>query len=171
MSIEPVVVELRTGKAMFLGILASFCGTVLLLLGLFGAASGELDGDGIFLGRLVVLMTLSFAAFYLGLAIRKPVALRMDAHGISGYFAESSIWPEIMTIESWESAKGRRYLGFAFLNPDTIHSRQSRWRRFCNWSRNRDFGDRFQIVIPEALLMDGGVEYLAAQARAFHRAA
>ena len=171
MNLQPVIVELRTGNAKFLGILAGSCGTVLLVVGLFWAASGALAGDGVFLGGLVVIVILSFAAFYLGLAIRKPVALRMDAHGISGYFAEPSVWPEIMTIESWESAKGRRYLGFAFLNPDIIHSRQSRWRRFCNWSRNPNFGDRFQIVIPEALLMDGGVEHLAAQARAFHRMA
>ena len=171
MTTKPVVVDLKTGRAMFFGVLSGFCAIVLGTSGILIAAAGEMEGPAAFWGGCLVLFFGGVATYNLGLAIQKPVALRLDAHGISGYFAAPSAWPEIMQIEAWTGSKGQRYLGFAFLNSDVITSRQSLWRRLGHWYHNPGFGYRYQIVIPEDMLRGGGVDYLAAQACAFQRAA
>lgn len=168
MSLTPVIVELRTGKALFLGILASICTLVLAGFYIPLTVAEALDGQIVFFGGCVVLAVAAFAAYYLGLAIRKPVALRMDSHGISGFYAEPAVWPEIMEVAALDGHKGARYLCFAFLNPDTIRNRQSAWSKFSNWSRG-PFGYRYQIVISQELLLDRDVESLAIIARAFQR--
>ena len=171
MTSQPVVAELRRGRALLLGTLSGISGLVLLGVFLLIAATGQMEGQELVLSLCLAASLLGISAHHIGLALRRPVALRIDASGISGYFAEPAVWPEIMEIDAWQGSKGRRYLGFAFLNPDIILGRQSAWRRFSNWSRNPGFGYRYQIVISEDLLQDYGVDALAAQARAFHRAA
>ena len=166
---EPVIVQIRPGKALFLGVLSGFVGLMFFGLFMFLWIFGTTEQGMVFLGGLTGLAILGYAVHHLGIAIRKPVALRMDAHGISGYFAEPSVWPEIMEIETFSGSKGARYLGFAFLNPDIIRDRQSFARRLYNWSHR--FTYNYQIVVPETLLRDADVDTLAAAARAFHRAA
>ena len=168
MTPKTIIVHMRTGKAMLIGCMAAFCTLVLLGFGILIAASGKMEGQTVFLGSCVLLALGGSAAYYIGLAIRKPVALRMDAIGISGYFAEPAVWPEIMEIATFEGSKGARYLGFAFLNAETIRNRQSAWSKFNNWARN-PFGYRYQIVISQELLLDRDVETLAMLARTFQR--
>ena len=177
MTPETVIVQLRTGKAFTFGSMTVFCILTLLGFGILVAAAGRLDGQTIFIGGSILLLLAICAAYYFGLAIRKPVALRMDANGISGYYAEPAVWSEIMEIATFETSKGARYLGFAFLNPETIRNRQSAWRKFSNWARNpfqnksRNAHYHYQIVISQELLLERDVESLATIARAFHRAA
>jgi len=169
MTLDTVVVEIRTGKAVFLGLLSGFCAAWFLQSSVTLFLADGAERQPLILSLFVFCFTAAAAAHYLGVAVRKPVALRMDVHGISGYYAEPATWPEIMSIDAFKGTKGRKYLGFAFLNPDTIRKRQSALSKLLNWSKNPSY--TYQIVVPEEILRDADVEGLAARARAFQRAA
>ena len=166
---DPILIPIRATHALILGILSGFCGLMLtgtvLTLGWIGARSGP----GFLAGLCAGLGVLAYAVHSIGVSIRKPVALRMDAHGISGYYATPSRWIEIMQIETFSGRKGRRYLGFAFLNPDMVAARQSWFLRALTWADNPR--GRYQIVIPEAVLTGTDVEQVAFHARALQSAA
>ena len=69
-----------------------------------------------------------FAIYALGLAISKPVGLRIDPDGISGYFAPSLRWDEIERVEPFYVHKGSA-IGIMLKDPEAWRAKQTGWGR------------------------------------------
>ncbi len=115
--------------------------------------------------------TVGFTAttlYFIGVALKSPTALRMDARGISGFYADPATWAEIAYIESFANNKGHMFLGFTLRDHIAFRDRQTPWRRRKSHAYGRSTGHH--IIVPEALLLDASAEDLARSARAFHAA-
>lgn len=99
----------------------------------------------------------------LGIAFSRPIALRMDQNGISGYYADPATWREIDQIDLVTDSKGNVSLGFALNDPVGFRDRQTPWRRFLYWSNGRSHGHH--VVIPHLALKNGQAEQLVDHAR------
>lgn len=128
--------------------------------------------DGLVAGGLAVFLFFAWFAFtFLALARSRPVALRMDEKGISGYYVDPATWDEIKDVRAFIAGKGHRFLGFELKDPATFRDRQTPWRRYRSWSLGRQNG--VHQVVPEMVLAAVTVEELAKTARQFfqdHRA-
>lgn len=108
-----------------------------------------------------------------GLALRKPVALRMDAKGISGYYITPALWDEIAEIGTYSQTAGAlrhsgetvRFLGFRLHDPVGFRDQQTAWERLRSWSSGRGVG--YHLVIPGTALDNDNLDALAAQAEVF----
>ncbi|MEP5732136.1 MAG: hypothetical protein ABJL67_22505 [Sulfitobacter sp.] len=109
------------------------------------------------------------AAFFFGIAWRRPVALRLDRHGISGFYTPPATWDEITDIGIFKDTNHNRFLGFALRDPIGFRDRQTAWGRLKSHFSNRSFG--YHIIVPDIILQDADVETIAEQAKAFHTAA
>lgn len=163
---DPVIVHIRTRKSFWMGVLFSVFGLQWsLLFGAFMWLSSEIS-FGLFLafapGPLSGLMGL----WFLGIALKSPVALRMDAHGISGFYADPATWDEITTIGTFTDANRNRFVGFAVQDPIALRDRQTAWGRLKSHASGRHYG--YHIAVPERLLKGSDVEALATQAKALH---
>ncbi|MFC6636553.1 hypothetical protein [Sulfitobacter sediminilitoris] len=82
--------------------------------------------DGLVAGGLAVFLFFAWFAFtFLALARRRPVALRMDEKGISGYYVDPATWDEIKDVRAFIAGKGHRFLGFELKDPATFRDRQT----------------------------------------------
>jgi hypothetical protein len=99
----------------------------------------------------------------LGVAIKRPVALRMDKTGISGFFTDPVTWGEIDQINVVRSHKGQLMLGFALNDPISFRDTQTPWRRYRYWANGRSFGH--QVILPHLTLKNGQAAKLVVAAR------
>lgn len=107
--------------------------------------------------------------WFLGVAIKRPVALRMDKNGISGFYADPATWDEIDQINVVRSHKGHLMLGFALTDPIGFRDKQTPWGRYRYWANGRSFGH--QVILPHLTLKNGQAEQLVVAARALKAAA
>ena len=152
-----------------MGGLLAFCALFCLAFAALIVWSGSEFGTAfwIFLGSLVFFGLPSFR--FLGVAIKRPVAFRIDKNGISGYYADPATWREIADINVVTDGKGRASVGFALIDPVGFRDKQTPWRRFTYWSNGRGLGHH--VIISHLLLGRGQAMKLADQARAFKAAA
>ena len=106
-----------------------------------------------------------FALYFFGLAAKTPAALRMDAQGISGFYADPAKWDEIKAVKVIKDSKNDRFLGFVLTDPIAFRDRQTAWGRFKSWSNWN--GNGAHIVVPQMVLADTDVKDLAQQAQHF----
>ena len=165
----PILVPIRRSRSLMIAgsfaVLAAFC------LGFFGLVlTRDAPIDALpFVTFAVGAGCAALAFYFAGVALRAPMALRMDQNGISGYYAEPAEWREIKDIGVITGQKGHRFLGFALHDPIAFRDRQTAWRRLTSWSNGRSTGHH--IVIPELILKDRSVDDLAAEANALHKGA
>ena len=165
----PTIVHINPRRARFLGLL---CGALTLLMGLPLVAVFLSIGHfelPIVLGLILVVIFAALAVFSLGLARRRPVALRMDERGISGYYVEPALWRDIADIGLWSQPKAGRFIGFSLKDPKLFFDQQSPWRRFVTWANGRNAG--YHLIIAESILKDADVAELVRIAQTFHAAA
>lgn len=165
---EPVVVQIKPGTSIALGF-------VFLPFALFGVIYGGLTliwfGPSIHmvLGLPCTAVFGALSAYFFGIALRKPVALRMDQNGISGFYAEPTSWAEIRAIGVFTTDKEKTFLGITLHDPIAFRDRQTPLRRLKSWSSGRSSG--YHILIPEMILQDATARDLALRAKALHAAA
>ncbi len=170
---EPVLI--RIGRAR-LGWLSA--GLALLTLWCLGFSAlvlslDSIDGTLLFIGLLCAVGFGWLALFCGGVALSSPVALRMDQHGISGFYTEPVSWHEISGIgiavtevNVHRNFRNQRHLGFALHDPVGFRDRQSAWRRLTSWLSGRTSG--YHITVPELVIKGIALEELLEQARAMH---
>jgi hypothetical protein len=165
---EPVIVKINRRRAILLGALIlpiALVGLIFLWLAIFIAESFNWPA---FLALLLTICCGAVSLFFFGIAYRMPVALRMDAQGISGFYADPATWQEISDSAAFSGNKGHLFLGFALHNPVGFRDRQTAWQRLKSWSSGRGYG--YHIVVPEVILKDATVEDLATKAKVLHAA-
>lgn len=165
----PILVPTRRSRSLMIA--GSFAVLAVFCLGFFGLAltrAAPLDALP-FVTFAVGAGCAALTFYFVGVALRAPMALRMDQNGISGYYAEPAEWAEIKDIGVITGQKGHRFLGFALHDPIAFRDRQTAWRRLTSWSSGRSSG--YHIVIPELILKDRSVDDLAAEANALRKAA
>ena len=130
----PVLVHLNGKRCV---ILATVYGTFAALMGGLIALPIMVGiFDGLVAGGLAVFLFFAWFAFtFLALARRRPVALRMDEKGISGYYglvaadehvaAAVVAVDEIKDVRAFIAGKGHRFLGFELKDPATFRDRQT----------------------------------------------
>ncbi|KIN75065.1 hypothetical protein Z945_2964 [Sulfitobacter noctilucae] len=167
---DTIIVQIRPRRAMAIGVCTGLVAAIWLMIcfWLFVFHANGLTWAG-FLSTLVGAVFAGLACLNIGIAFKKPAALRMDAHGISGFYADPATWHEIEKIDTITDAKGRRFLGFGLLDAVAFRDHQTPWRRFVCWANGRHSG--LHIIISEALLRDATAEGLAAQAKRLHQQA
>ena len=163
---DPVTIPIKHMKALWFGVF----NIVLSLLAWWIVFVVVLNGAGFSFGLFSAICIGSIFVFlgvwFIGLSLKRPVAFRMDRHGISGFYTEPLTWNEISKIEAVAGAKGHRSLGFRVHDPMALRARQTPWRRFVSWDAG--FSTGTQILIPETLLHGVRVADLMTQAKAFH---
>lgn len=97
--------------------------------------------DGLALYGL--LMFSGLAVYALGIAWARPVGLRIDQHGLSGYYVASLTWDEIKSVEALGLYRGHG-IGLTLKDPQQFVARQSVWGRVRYALRRRPY----DIVIP-----------------------
>ncbi len=109
---------------------------------------------------LVILMGLvvcgGLAVFGLGLAIRRPVGLRIDGQGLSGYCTPSLSWDEIDGVEARSFHKGHG-VAVKLSDPGAFWARQSAWFRLRSLGRVSPFfviNTTYLRVRPEDIAAD-----------------
>lgn len=161
-STEPVIIRINRAKAVLLA-------SLLIPIALLGAAFFIFAVTVVANFRGLTWAAFALAAisgagavFYFGLAARHPVALRMDVHGISGYYIAPVTWNEIAATGVFHDSKGNAFLGFALHDPIAFRERQTAWGRFKSWSMGRSAG--FHLGVPAVVLKDANLTDLVQQA-------
>lgn len=176
MAPAPVVIRIRRRKSVLLGLAT----LLMALLGLgFAALILSLRDPDYWLIAIALLIGLSFggmAAFFFGIARQNPVALRMDAKGVSGYYITPATWDEIGKIGTFTETHStfnrnsvqNRFLGFELHDPIAFRDSQTAWGRLRSWSSGR--GSGYHLTVPENMIAGHDLEDLETQAQAFHAA-
>lgn len=162
----PVLIPINRRRSATIGIGCAGLGLVTLGIMALIAISDSRNGSVLVIGVLSAGVFLWLGVHFIGIAYRNPVALRMDAHGISGFYATPALWSEIKSIRH----ESRRYdhstlaaalsrnsidvqqLGFELNDPVGFRDRQTPWQRLSSWSNGRAVG--LHIIIPEGVLKD-----------------
>lgn len=160
--LAPVLVHLRRGKLALTGVgTAAFCALFFLM-----TAADLSHGTGLtFVGKLLggtALLLLPLGIFTLGLAWTAPVALRMDVHGISGFYTAPATWDEIEDMGVQPMPKGASALGFRLKDPVGFRDRQTAFQRFIFWLNGAT--GRYHLSIGSAFVKDTDPDRLLAQA-------
>ena len=115
----------------------------------------------------MVLLFGTAALYLLGMAIKNPIALRMDHHGISGFYTAPARWSDIKKVAVTTGSKNEKYLSLALKDPIAFRNHQTPFQRFTSWQNGAATG--YHITIPQSVLLDVTVETLAEHAHAFHQ--
>ncbi len=165
---EPIKVKLRPvpyyivgGGLLFFTIICLLVSGMVAWVGDFGTAFWVAFGTSVSFGLP------SF--WFLGIAIKRPIALRMDENGISGFYADPATWDEIEQINVARDHKGRPMVGFALHDPIGFRDRQTPWRRYKYWANGRAFGHH--VILPHMTLKNGEAAKLVVVARDLKAAA
>ena len=109
-----------------------------------------------FLFWLGALGFIAFATFSLGVAWRNPVGLRLDQHGVSGYYAKPMRWDEIEEIGP-TSIGHTRLIGVKLFDKGTFSKRLDPWSRMMRFGQPGGFDATIGIIhlkMPSTEVMD-----------------
>ena len=158
----PVIPEKVRGPArMSIGLgvfLTGFCAVAYV----YGAFFPLLFGLFLVAGVLLIW----FGALGLGIARARPVALRIDEHGVSGYYVPTLDWTEILRFDRMEARS--RSLGIELFDKATVRARQT--SRMWRFNLSLPLGGNWHIVVPGEVLADD-LDRVVARAQAFQAAA
>jgi len=144
-------------------------GIVFFLTGLLFAPPALLviraEGPSWGLGMVALLGStmLAYGVWWLCVAVMRPVAVRMDADGISGFFLVSLKWSEIARMGVFKGDKGLRMLGIAVRDPVALHAAQTPWHRLLSHFRRKNAG--YELVLVERGMHGADVDAMLASAQ------
>ncbi|MEO0502710.1 MAG: hypothetical protein AAFZ14_05250 [Pseudomonadota bacterium] len=115
---------------------------------------------------VIGLLLLYFGALSIGMARARPVALRIDRHGVSGYYVPALDWTDILRFDRKEARSTS--LGIELFNRADVRNRQRRlmWR----FNLRLPLSGNWHIIVPGDVL-DAELDDIVATAQAFHSAA
>ena len=164
----PIVVHFKRnrliGKAVIAGVLTTIF--LSLTIGFYLMAITNIWLIG--LCTLTTAWSAYHCALYIGVAQRNPVALRMDANGISGFSVEPATWTQIANIAIFRRPKGHAFVGISLQDPIGFRDGQTPWRRLETWFSGWECG--FHFIVATASLEDVDVDQMVQQAKALHTA-
>ncbi|MEM6304739.1 MAG: hypothetical protein AAF744_08470 [Pseudomonadota bacterium] len=163
----PVILRLNRGRCIFIGCVHVTLAVILLLPTVSVLTAGIFDGIVAF-GLAAGLFFLALGLSNFALAWRRPVALRLDAKGASGYYLDPVTWDEVVDVRAVR-LNGRDAFGFELRDPEKVLARQPLLARFRSRALCRSFG--LHLAMPLVLLQSADITRLAAQAKAFLAAA
>ncbi|WP_415919645.1 hypothetical protein [Tateyamaria sp. SN6-1] len=150
----------RTGwSSITLGVfLTGICAVVYL----FGAFFPLFFGLFLVIGLLLTGLGL----LNLGIARGRPVALRIDRHGMSGYYVPTLNWTDILRFG--RTAPGSQTLAIELFDRAEVRRRQTSlmWR----FNLRLPLGGNWHIVVPGEVL-EHDLDRIVATAKRFHSAA
>ncbi|WP_299686109.1 hypothetical protein [uncultured Tateyamaria sp.] len=73
---------------------------------------------------MIGLLLVVFGTMSLAMARGRPVALRIDRHGVSGYYVRTLNWTDILRFDRMERGSGS--LGIELFDRDEVRRRQRR---------------------------------------------
>ena len=161
----PVIFRFQRLKALFFGLvtIVFFCvitaslGKAILL--------GDISGLGFF---VLAVLSLSFGSAtidYLWIVAQGPIAVQMNAQGLSCYKMPLVPWDEVKAVVALKGRKRHRYLGITLHDPRHFHARLSTLARLRSkiwqWRYGQD------IVVEGFLLHMGETEEIAEAAQRF----
>lgn len=138
-------------------------------------ALGLPSGLNLLIEPLGAVLLGGFAAYLFGIAIWRPIALRMDEDGISGYFAPPVAWDEVGDVEVFKEYSERgdlfpiTYLGIKLRKSSAVYRRQSHRAGERMLRKARKTG--YHFLIPQLLMKDCNADWAVTQARVFQDAA
>lgn len=162
-------VRIRHRKALLLGLLVGSVCLFLTLFSILGFLASRSVSFITWLTGVAAVFLAPFSIILIGIAVRRPIALRLDRHGISGFYTAPAEWSEIDRIGIMKGPKGAKILGFRLRDPVAFRDRQTPLQRFTSWLNGA--ADGFHISVPETILKDVAIEDITVRARAFHASA
>lgn len=162
---EPLVLRVMPGRMRGPGRGAVWLGGALIGLGLIPALIADRTHWLLVLAVVLGLLLAGLGVMNLMIARSRPVALRIDRHGVSGYYVPPLAWAEISRID--RTAPGANTLGIALQDRDEVRRRQrSPWTRF-NLSLPLQGG--WHLLVPGEVL-EADLDEVVRVARAFQAA-
>ncbi len=170
MSLAPVIVRTCRTRAVITGLIATGVAATLLVRMVLGLTTG--------MGWILEPLGAAFltgCAFYLfAIAMFRPIALRMDADGISGYYAPPLRWEDIDSFDVYtERHEGgpfyTRHIGIKVARTTSLFNgltRQKYDRALHLYKRTG-----FHILIPQMILKDLDANAVVYHAYMFQSAA
>lgn len=135
---DPLLLRVNRRRCLLTGIFLSVMG--FCFLAYFGAPGPILSLNDVFetVASVFGLIFLGIGVFNFGLARRLPVALRLDADGISGYHVHPARWSEIRSVQFLKiknrygrgNSQEEEAIAFVMKDPETFFANQSAWARF-----------------------------------------
>ncbi len=165
LSDTPVIFRFQRVKAFFFGVvtLVFFCVITASLIK--AILLGDIGGLGFFVLSILCLSFGSAAIDYLWIVAQGPIAVQMDAQGLSCYKMPPVPWAEVKAVVALKGRKRHRYLGITLHDPKQYHTRLSTLARL----RSRVWQWRYEqdIVVEGFLLRTGETEEIADAAQRF----
>jgi len=150
------------GTAWFSLVLGGFLVGVCVLIMIYG----QLFPAFLWIFFVVGVILMGLSALNFAIARGRPVALRLDADGLSGYYIPTLNWTEVLRVGPTGSGLGM--LGIELFDRDAVRRRQrSPMMRF---NLRLNLGGNWHLVVPGDVL-DADLEEVTAIARQFHAAA
>lgn len=122
----------------FVGISSSVLALPFVLTATHGLLHPSLWGEALFLILVGLVIFCGMAVYSLGMAVHRPVGVRLDADGISGFFAPSLRWDEIARIEPYRVHRGS-CIGIVLHDPEGYRDTLSGWGKLRAVMTKRPF--------------------------------
>lgn len=128
------------------------------------------QGPDVILSPLGAAFMAGFALYLFALAIFRPIALRMDADGISGYYIPPMRWHEIGEIAPYKERAGlslfyTMHVGIKVANTKRLFTALS-WGKY-NRALRLQKSTGFHILIPQLMLKDMNARSVVTAAHGF----
>ena len=161
---EPLVIPVKPHLLKRGGRGAIILGVILTGICLIVMVYGAFFPTFLYVFLLAGLLLMLFGGLNIGVGRKEPVALRIDQHGVSGFYVPTLNWTDILRID--RSGKGE--LGIEFFDRAQVRQRQ----RDLMWRFNLSLplGDGWHMVVPGSVL-DADLNEVVATAQAFQAAA
>ena len=115
---------------------------------------------------VIGLLLVYFGALSIGMARARPVALRLDRHGVSGYYVPTLDWTDILRFDRKEARS--RSLGIELFDRAEVRNRQN--RLMWQFNLRLPLSGNWHIIVPGEVL-DADLGDIVATAQAFQAAA
>ena len=173
--LAPIIIKTNSKKAAWWGgfCCLGFCGAIYWL---FQILRGDFAIEG-----MVLLAAIFFAILFagsavnlIGIAVRRPTALRMDEVGISGYYVKPLEWSQIAEISIHKDYPNNGFvyllrIGIKLADPDAFMKGQTLWQRLNMRHLARKSG--FHITIRPILEQEVSFAGIVRQANILQAAA
>lgn len=168
---RPVVIKTYREVAFVIGVISMTAGGGLFLFCTFGCGMGRP------IPALTILTNLGAATFFcifalylFGMAIWRPVALRMDEHGLSGYYCPPVQWKNVREVAVYRQKSGgtfftTTYIGIKLTHAGALYSHEK--------PRQYERGKRifrlsgYHVLVPQYMLKDFSAYRAVSQAQVF----
>lgn len=166
---HPIIIKTSRAKTV---LTAALCLFVAAISALHAKADDTPIPEALITGLATVCLT-GFALYLLAIGFFRPIALRMDADGISGYHAPPVKWEDIDDIAVYVQETRRNPFDITYAAFRLTHSAvllhavpHHRYEHALRLRRRSGY----HVLVPQMMLKDYDASTVVTYARAFHQA-